>query len=335
MDEKQLDRANCDMDEAAIPISKHLSWIVFGVIVVFVSYGGLLIFITWPVDSLSIDKVGTFGDSFGVLTSLFTGLAFTGLLSTIYLQREDLRLNRRELKETRREFQLQSDTFHRQRFEDAFYRLLSLYKENLRELSIRPHDTDATRIHGIEALNHLITKFDKAWAKHKLSTFPKDEAERIEYLYILASTIQSVFVRQTRYVETLSNILILVEEECVPIESKPNYWRIIASQLTAYELKYLFYQALVAPDFHPLRNMILQSFVLQDRLSMLSIPDPHRRAFEVIWGIALPKKRNPFRSPLSPAQVKQARKSIQKREKEAAARAVIQECSDDNEPSGQ
>lgn len=300
-------------------VIKFLRWTVGGVILAFGAYATILIRTTWPITELSIAKAGTFGDSFGALTSLFSGLGFAGLLATIFLQREELKLNRRELEETRREIQLQSQTFHRQRFEDAFYQMLALYKENLRELSIRPHDGDSHRIFGIEALHYLITKFEKAWGKHRLNKFPTDENERNEYLYTLASTIQSVFVRQTRYVETLSSILVLIQDECVPHNGKETYWRILASQLTAYEIKYLFYQALIAPDFMPLRDVMFQSQVFQDRLAISNIPDPHRKSFEAIWNITLPKKRNPFTSPLSRAQIKAARKSIQKRQQEGLA----------------
>jgi hypothetical protein len=306
----------------SFPVTKFLRWAVLGVAITFILYALAVIVLTWPISSWSVDKAGVFGDSFGFLTSLFTGLAFAGLLSTIFLQREELRLNRQEIKETKEEFKLQSQTFHRQRFEDAFYQMLSLYKENLRDLSIRPHNQNTSRIHGIDALNHLNYKFDKAWAKHKRPVLPDNEDERTEYLYVLSSTVHSVYVRQTRYVETLSNILLLVEDECIPKERQANYWRIIASQLTAYEIKYLFYQAFITPELLPLRNIIQQSTVLQDRISMLGIPNSHRKAFEVIWGIAIPKKKNPFRSPLTKSQIKKVRKSIQDREKEALAHAA-------------
>ena len=46
---------------------------------------------------------GTFGDAFGALTSVFSGLAFAGLLYTINLQRRELRLQREELAATREE----------------------------------------------------------------------------------------------------------------------------------------------------------------------------------------------------------------------------------------
>jgi hypothetical protein len=322
------------MDDS-LPLGKIFGWLVAAVLLAFAIYLSILLITTWPVSQLSIDNAGKFGDSFGVLTSLFTGLAFAGLLTTIYLQRSELQLNRRELEETRKEFRLQSETFHRQRFEDAFYQMLALYKENLRELSIRPHEPDAKRIFGIEALNYLNTKFQKAWAAHRLNAFPNEHEERIEYLYLLASTVQSVYVRQTRYVETLANVLILIDEDCTPTDRRPFFWRVVASQLTAYELTYLFYQAFVAPEFEPLRKMMASSAVLQERLAMLQIPDAHRYAFEKVWDVTLPAKKNPFRSPLAPADIRRARKRIQRRERERLAALKVPEAASPNDPANE
>lgn len=46
---------------------------------------------------------GQFGDSFGVITALFSGLAFAGLIYAIFLQRKELSLQRQELKLQREE----------------------------------------------------------------------------------------------------------------------------------------------------------------------------------------------------------------------------------------
>jgi uncharacterized membrane protein YciS (DUF1049 family) len=46
---------------------------------------------------------GQFGDLFGGVNTLFTGLAFAGLIYTILLQRRDLELQREELRLTRGE----------------------------------------------------------------------------------------------------------------------------------------------------------------------------------------------------------------------------------------
>jgi len=68
-------------------------------------YLAVLILLTWPISELSIGKSGVFGDSFGALTALFTGLAFAGTLRTIQMQNEELRLQRQEIQQNRYEFE--------------------------------------------------------------------------------------------------------------------------------------------------------------------------------------------------------------------------------------
>ncbi len=50
-----------------------------------------------------MDKRGQFGDMFGALNAMFSGLAFLGIIYTITLQREELGLQRKELELTRQE----------------------------------------------------------------------------------------------------------------------------------------------------------------------------------------------------------------------------------------
>jgi uncharacterized protein YqgV (UPF0045/DUF77 family) len=46
---------------------------------------------------------GTFGDLFGAINALFSGLAFAAILYTIHFQREEIRLNRDEITLNRKE----------------------------------------------------------------------------------------------------------------------------------------------------------------------------------------------------------------------------------------
>jgi len=48
---------------------------------------------------------GTFGDMFGGVNSLFSGLAFLGIILTIFLQSKELSLQREELRFTRKELE--------------------------------------------------------------------------------------------------------------------------------------------------------------------------------------------------------------------------------------
>ena len=53
-------------------------------------------------------NAGTFGDLFGGLTCLFSGLAFAGLIVTIRQQSREIRLQIDEQESTRREFEKQT-----------------------------------------------------------------------------------------------------------------------------------------------------------------------------------------------------------------------------------
>ncbi len=55
--------------------------------------------IIWQIDNWS-DR-GTFGDLFGAVNALFSGLAFAGLIFTIVLQKRELALQRSEISQNR------------------------------------------------------------------------------------------------------------------------------------------------------------------------------------------------------------------------------------------
>jgi hypothetical protein len=59
-------------------------------------YALFLLYATAPVSTFSIDKAGQFGDSFGVITCLFSGFAFSGVLVTLYFQREEMKRSENE-----------------------------------------------------------------------------------------------------------------------------------------------------------------------------------------------------------------------------------------------
>lgn len=80
-------------------------FVLFGVVVFLQLIVGLLIttqFDTWA------DR-GTFGDMFGAVNTLFSGLAFAGVIYAIFLQGKELELQREELKMTRDELAKSAD----------------------------------------------------------------------------------------------------------------------------------------------------------------------------------------------------------------------------------
>ncbi|WP_285436322.1 putative phage abortive infection protein [Pseudomonas sp. fls2-241-R2A-110] len=291
----------------------------FGAIALIVLiYASVLVYEAWPIGEYSISKAGTFGDSFGALNCLFTGLGFAGLLITIFLQREDLKLTRAELSETRVEIKLQSRTFRQQQFEESFYRLLLLYRNNLADLSIRPLNTGQPRLHGIDALNSRLQDFEQACIK-RLSSFPSSgsELDKDDYTYWLYKNCNVHFPRQARYLESLNSIISLVRDDCYDQERQENYLKIFSSQFTIYEIKYIFYQALLNPNYESIRSVLSLSQSFKDRFSISSIPAGHYQAMEHLWHISL-SQRNPnddrlfYREDFQAARTREA----QRRQKE-------------------
>lgn len=85
-------------------------------------------------DTESISSArGAFGDKFGAINALFSGLAFAGLIATILLQR-------RELSETRDAFEKQVANVDFQRFDSTFFQLIELHNDITDKLSVLGKD---------------------------------------------------------------------------------------------------------------------------------------------------------------------------------------------------
>lgn len=65
---------------------------------------------------------GVFGDKFGAVNALFSGLAFAGIIITISLQRNEIALQRIDIEE-------QSATNNQQRFENGFFHMLDIHQK--------------------------------------------------------------------------------------------------------------------------------------------------------------------------------------------------------------
>jgi hypothetical protein len=112
---------------------KKLVWISLALIVLITIYLLCLdkVFCSWT-------EKGTFGDSFGALNTLFSGLAFAGLLITILIQKE-------ELKDQKNEFLLNRVT-------GLVYNQLERFENAISKLKISDKGQD---YFGDSAISHL------------------------------------------------------------------------------------------------------------------------------------------------------------------------------------
>jgi hypothetical protein len=108
---------------------------------------------------------GQFGDMFGALNALFSAIAFAALVYTVFLQRTELELQRKELHDTREEIrgqklQLEAQTkaFLTQNFESLFFQQIARHDKVVKRIV----DLLATRMGsslGPEALQVLSKLF--------------------------------------------------------------------------------------------------------------------------------------------------------------------------------
>lgn len=184
----------------------------------------------WPIR-------GQFGDMFGSVNALFSGLAFAGIIITILLQGEELREQRNELRLTRKEFKLQNQTLSLQRFENTFFALLQSQNEIVKLI-------EKNRENGRNALKVFYALFlDNA----KNSTSFKEVIRAYLKMY------KTNEVSLSHYFRNLYHIILFIDEST--IETKYKYIRFIRATLSSNELTLLFYNCLSdngAAKFKPL-----------------------------------------------------------------------------------
>lgn len=191
---------------------------------------------------------GTFGDMFGAVNALFSGLAFAGIIYAVLLQRKELQLQRRELELTRAELEgqklqlaTQNETLRKQNFEDTFFQLLRLHNDILNAIDLTRKSgpaIDTTR--GRDCIKVFYQRFKSDFAKHKEMSQTGSELERINAAY-------KDFSRENlseigHYFRTLYNIVKFVDRSNVA--DKRFYTNLIRAQLSSYELALLFYNCL-------------------------------------------------------------------------------------------
>ena len=274
-------------------------WIVLAIIGVIAAWG-----LSWWLINKNIDcstERGTFGDMFGAVNALFSGLAFAGLIVTILYQKEELKLQREELKETRNElnaqkleFQEQNKTMKRQRFENTFFNMLSLQQEIVANLSFEYYASPNIRPHNIpeeifyrgvpKGLFHGREVFEGIY-KHAVI-----EYNGIRYLdgiykllsnsgYAIYSNI-SITTRFDHYFRHLYRIVKYVDSsDLISDDERYEYACIARSQLSDYELVMLFYNCLTANGRAKFKPLIEKYSIFNNLREELLAKREHKKEY--------------------------------------------------------
>lgn len=224
----------------------------------FAGVGGIVL-ILWVLSPIVMwlffgSGAGPKGDSFGALTSLFTGAAFVGLIATlmqqqreIRMQRQDLKLQRDEMKASRAELSgqkeqmaLQNQSLKQQMFEQTFFNLLNVFNQYIADLA------ENTAINGREPKRgrDLLEKICKHVSGNigafvtlgKKGNSQPDKEKELRYAAgQTISTLSENGNDLNSYFRLLYNILKLVDQSGV--DQKRIYTNILRAQLSDSELQ--------------------------------------------------------------------------------------------------
>jgi len=236
---------------------RSLSWLMIGgVVSAVLIYAGILLALTWPISELSISSSGVFGDSFGVLTSLFSGLAFAGLIITIVMQRDELALQRQELNLTReelsgqkQEMRAQNETLKVQRFENTFFKMLEFLEGCRHDVFYQGFQRPA--VEGRDAIKALYDAFTEGflcnWVPDSSGGQKRVFKDECKTLGGVSAEYSNFYVKYGdelgQYYRTLYNLLKLVDRAEF-IDDKTVYTNLVRAQLSRYELLLLFYNCI-------------------------------------------------------------------------------------------
>lgn len=235
----------------------------------------LFIIVVWVLSGIALyeqEHRGTFGDMFGAVNALFTGLAFATLIYTTWLQRDELELQREELSATREELagqkrQLteQTETFALQRFEDSLFSLLRIQGEIVNAMDLI--DVSGRITKSRDCFRVWYKRLQTIHAKH--AVYADGQAMQ---------TVQSIYQRfysdhqaeLGHYFRHLYHIIKFVKE--APIRDKRKYTSLVRAQLSGYEQLMLFYNCLSELGFQKFKPLV-EEFALLENMPQSQLID--------------------------------------------------------------
>ena len=199
------------------------------------------------------EKIGQFGDSFGVFTSIFTGGAFVLLWMTYKAQKEELRATREIMDAQKSVMAEQKSVMDMQKFESAFFNILNVYSKSLaefytytregrsipytestqRRITLYASEKDMYRlVYGVEALEIVVRCAKESLVEIDMLDFLKWSQSKI--FIVLAHP--PLFAPYHRHYLVFMKLLTFCDERCPSDSQKSFYAEIALSTLSDGEV---------------------------------------------------------------------------------------------------
>ncbi|MNG59660.1 hypothetical protein D3C81_114350 [compost metagenome] len=221
----------------------RFSHLFLAVIAICLLYACISFTISWPFDGWDRESLGQFGDSWGVVTSVFSVFAFLGVAYSVKVQAESLR-------------QLKADSMSnnlmmvKQQVEGNFFQMLNLLQSLISDMDIQGvrNDGAAFERNGRDVFIYLYKKFEgnrvtaRPFYVEPLISNKMDLGKLKRHI----GRLFDVFYKDRQqdlahYFRVLYNIYKFIDRASISEDDKRNLAKILRAQLSNYELLILFY----------------------------------------------------------------------------------------------
>lgn len=230
----------------------------------------------------SKNERGLFGDQFGAVNALFSALAFLGLIITLLMQKEELELQRDELKQTREEmvnqrseFEMQNKTLKKQQFENSLYNMLQLQQQIVNDLEYDSKiegysDSTARNMWNVQIKGRELFRFSFEQLRHyyiagnqgKCVDGMKGVLENRGLSEYSEYNTPSYF---DHYFRHLYRVLKFIDTNTeLSFDEKYQYIGNVRGTLSRYELVWIYYNVLANPAFVEFKRMIEEYSLLKN-----------------------------------------------------------------------
>lgn len=256
--------------------------IVLGILIIVALWAFSGAFLFWKFDDPATR--GAFGDMFGAVNSLFSGLAFVGVVYAILQQQASLSIQKEELEATREAVTNQNEALIKQNFEHTFFQLLRLHGDNVASINFRWRNGDENNpvfvlTSGRDCFKTFMDRYIIEYKNHPLQlrnglVLPQKHAH-IEMTY--GDFFDKNQAKLGHYFRNLYHIVKLVDES--EMEDKKNYTNLIRAQLSSYELFLLFYNCLSFEGGKKFKPLVEQYTLLKHIDKSLLIEEDHDKLY--------------------------------------------------------
>ena len=231
---------------------------------------------------------GQFGDLFGAVNALFSGLAFAGLIITIRQQHKDLEYQRQAIDQSKEDINQQNETMKIERFENTFFKMIEVQQSIVNDLYATDSHTEWVKQDDSSgrSANEVLTKDEYRGrnlfyyvfklCEHKIGNhiFPGSSMHPGLYSVIKFRgkacfddyMITTMFDHYFRHLYSILKFISL--NEWLGEEKQYQYATFVRATLSRYELVMLYYNGF----FHPKMKKMIERYCLLNNIRTDLLP---------------------------------------------------------------